>query len=78
MASDLPSQPEVNIGMVGHVDHGKTMTQALSGTWTDTHSEREENVVSALNLGMQIQHFTTRKGEYYARGKESRWRRLRK
>ncbi len=34
------SLPEVNIGLVGHVDHGKTtLTQALSGKWTDTHSE---------------------------------------
>ena len=32
--------PEVNIGTVGHVDHGKTtLVQALSGKWTDTHSE---------------------------------------
>jgi len=34
------SQPEVSIGMVGHVDHGKTtLVRALSGKWTDTHSE---------------------------------------
>lgn len=33
-------QPEINLGMVGHVDHGKTtLTEALSGKWTDTHSE---------------------------------------
>lgn len=32
--------PEVNIGLVGHVDHGKTtLTNALSGKWTDEHSE---------------------------------------
>jgi len=32
--------PEVNIGLVGHVDHGKTtLTNALSGKWTDQHSE---------------------------------------
>ncbi len=32
--------PEVNIGLVGHVDHGKTtLTKALSGEWTDKHSE---------------------------------------
>ncbi len=37
---ELPIQPEVNIGMVGHVDHGKTtLTEALTGKWTDTHSE---------------------------------------
>lgn len=33
-------QAEVNIGMVGHVDHGKTsLTKAITGKWTDTHSE---------------------------------------
>ncbi|MFH1408690.1 MAG: translation initiation factor IF-2 subunit gamma [Nanoarchaeota archaeon] len=33
-------QSECNIGLVGHVDHGKTtLVKALSGKWTDTHSE---------------------------------------
>ncbi len=33
-------QPEINIGLVGHVDHGKTtLVKAISGKWTDTHSE---------------------------------------
>lgn len=33
-------QPEMNIVMLGHVDHGKTsVTKAMSGVWTDTHSE---------------------------------------
>ncbi|MCD6411757.1 MAG: hypothetical protein J7L20_04955, partial [Thermoplasmata archaeon] len=32
----LPKQPEINIGMIGHVDHGKTtLTQRLTGKWTD-------------------------------------------
>ena len=33
-------QPEVNIGMIGHVDHGKTsLVKTITGKWTDTHSE---------------------------------------
>jgi translation initiation factor 2 subunit 3 len=43
--------PEVNIGLVGHVDHGKTtLTQALSGKWTDTHSEELKRGIS-IKLG---------------------------
>lgn len=44
-------QPVVNIGMVGHVDHGKTsLTQALTGKWTDTHSEELKRGIS-IRLG---------------------------
>ncbi len=36
----MERQPEVNIGVVGHVDHGKTtLVQALTGIWTMRHSE---------------------------------------
>ena len=45
------SQPCVNIGMVGHVDHGKTtLVKALSGVWTDTHSEEVKRGIS-IRLG---------------------------
>ncbi|MFQ5976413.1 MAG: translation initiation factor IF-2 subunit gamma, partial [Candidatus Hydrothermarchaeales archaeon] len=44
-------QPEINIGMVGHVDHGKTtLTEALSGIWTDVHSEEIKRGIS-IRLG---------------------------
>jgi translation initiation factor 2 subunit 3 len=44
-------QPEINIGMIGHVDHGKTsLTKALTGTWTDTHSEELKRGIS-IRLG---------------------------
>ena len=44
-------QPEVNIGLVGHVDHGKTtLVQALSGEWTNQHSEEMKRGIS-IRLG---------------------------
>ena len=36
----LPTQPEINVGTIGHVDHGKTtLVQALTGVWAARHSE---------------------------------------
>jgi translation initiation factor 2 subunit 3 len=47
----VTSQPEINIGLVGHVDHGKTtLTKALSGVWTDRHSEEIKRGIS-IRLG---------------------------
>ena len=44
-------QAAINIGLVGHVDHGKTsLTQTLSGKWTDTHSEELKRGIS-IKLG---------------------------
>ena len=70
MASSLPSQPEVNIGMVGHVDHGKTtLTKALSGVWTDTHSEERKRGIS-IKLGYaDTAFYKTGEGQFYPTGK---------
>ncbi len=47
----LPKQPEINIGMIGHVDHGKTtLTQRLTGKWADEHSEELKKGIS-IKLG---------------------------
>jgi translation initiation factor 2 subunit 3 len=47
----LPKQPEVNIGTIGHVDHGKTtLVQALTGTWASRHSEELKRGIT-IKLG---------------------------
>jgi len=44
-------QAEINIGMIGHVDHGKTsLVQTLTGKWADTHSEELKQGIS-IRLG---------------------------
>ncbi len=51
MPATASDQPEVNIGLIGHVDHGKTtLTKALSGKWTDEHSEELKRGIS-IKLG---------------------------
>ncbi|MCD6480167.1 translation initiation factor IF-2 subunit gamma [Candidatus Bathyarchaeota archaeon] len=50
-ATRLPRQPEMNIGTIGHVDHGKTtLVQALTGIWAARHSEELKRGIT-IKLG---------------------------
>jgi translation initiation factor 2 subunit 3 len=47
----MPRQPEINIGTIGHVDHGKTtLVQALTGVWASRHSEELKRGIT-IKLG---------------------------
>jgi|TARA_B100001971_G_scaffold43794_1_gene38732 translation initiation factor 2 subunit 3 len=63
-------QPELNIGMVGHVDHGKTtLLEALSGVWTDTHSEEIKRGIT-IRLGYADAVFYKEGGNYTTKPKD--------
>src|SRR3989344_3930957 len=52
-------QPAVSIGLFGHVDNGKTtLTRALTGKWTDTHSEEMKRGIT-IRLGYADADFYT-------------------
>jgi len=60
-------QAEVNIGMIGHVDHGKTsLTRALTGKWTDTHSEELKRGITIKIGYADATFYRSKDGKEYA------------
>ena len=47
----MPRQPEINVGTIGHVDHGKTtLVESLTGVWAAKHSEELKRGIT-IKLG---------------------------
>jgi translation initiation factor 2 subunit 3 len=68
---DLSKIDTINVGIVGHIDHGKTtLLYKLSGKWADTHSEELKRGIT-IKLGYS-DALIKKDGEYYTVDRKSK------
>ena len=71
---NIENLPSLNVGVFGHIDHGKTtLVYKLTGKWTDTHSEELKRGIT-IKLGYADAIIYDDNGKYNAeKGKAVRY-----